>query len=82
MGVLQSDDRRPVALLAGGMGRSRRLVMYILILTIAGSFAHNPAAISSAPGFQTEQSCMAAGNAWLQQIKKLQREGSALCVKA
>jgi hypothetical protein len=57
--------------------------MYILILTIASSFGNLPVAISSVPGFQTEQACVSAANTWLQQMRSAEiTRASAICAKA
>jgi hypothetical protein len=55
-------------------------VMWILILTL---YWHSGTAVSSVPGFQTQQACMVAARFWQQRQQSL-RDGptaDALCVK-
>lgn len=42
---------------------------WILILTIAASDSRVISAISTVPGFQSENNCLVAGNAWIQQTR-------------
>jgi hypothetical protein len=54
--------------------------MWILILTL---YWHSGTAVSSVPGFQTQQACMVAARFWQQRQQSL-RDGptaDALCVK-
>ena len=63
--------------------------MYVLILTMMlTGFSTNSspaAAVYSVPGFTSEQACLTAGNAWLEQQRKAKTKAEktirAMCVK-
>lgn len=58
--------------------------MWILILTLVASSSSTGQAISSVPGFTSQQACLAAGNFWGEQVRKTGefRLPVAVCVKA
>lgn len=56
--------------------------MWTLILTIFASGGVGGNAITNAPGFTTQQACMAAGAAWLKQANETTSTSNrAMCVK-
>lgn len=58
--------------------------MWILILTLVANNASTGQAIAAVPGFASEQSCIAAGAAWQQQVRKTGdfRIAVPVCAKA
>jgi hypothetical protein len=58
--------------------------MYVLILisVLVGGYNGPGASTHSVTGFQTNEACVAAGDAWLRQMKQLGRIGRAVCVKS
>lgn len=61
------------------------MITYVLILTLfggQGTYSLQAPAITSVPGFQSREACVAAAHAWVKQLNETPeaRGGKALCV--